>query len=153
MKNYEEPKIEVPRFNEANGFYTSKNRSELMSKIKSSETKPEIKIRKALWAKGLRYRKNVKRLPGCPDIVLSRYKIIIFIDGEFWHGYNWDQKKEKIKSNREFWIPKIERNIQRDRINNENLKNQGWNVLRFWEKEIEKDFEKCIRLILSYIQE
>lgn len=153
MKKYSNNIIRVPRFEEANGFYTTKARSELMSKIRSEETKPEIKLRKMLWNLGIRYRKNVKKLPGTPDIVIAKYRLIIFIDGEFWHGYNWKEKREKIKSNRDFWIPKIERNIQRDIQNNEMLRNLGWNVLRFWDSQIKKEFGACLFRILEYIDD
>ena len=152
MKKYPEYDIAVPRFNEANGFYTTKGRSELMAKIKGVNTKPELKLRKALWGMGFRYRKNVKKLPGSPDLVFYKFKLAIFVDGEFWHGYNWEEKREKIKSNRDFWIPKIERNMQRDRQNRSKLENEGWVVLRFWEQEIYKDFDNCIIKICSYLQ-
>jgi len=151
VKKYSENQIIVPRFNEENGFYTTKQRSRLMSKIKAKNTKPELRLRKALWLLGYRYRINVKKLPGKPDIVFSKYRLAIFIDGEFWHGFNWSDKKEKIKTNRGFWIPKIERNIQRDNKNNELLINEGWHILRFWESQIEKDIEGCINQILDHI--
>ncbi len=152
MKKYPEHNIKVPCFNEANGFYTTKGRSELMAKIKGVNTKPELKLRKALWGMGFRYRKNVKKLPGSPDLVFYKFKLAIFVDGEFWHGYNWEEKRGKIKSNRDFWIPKIERNMQRDRQNRRKLENEGWVVLRFWEQEIYKDFDNCIIKICSYLQ-
>ena len=122
-----------------------------MSKIKSKNTKPEQKLRKILWALGLRYRLNVKSLPGKPDIVLRKYKLVIFIDGEFWHGYNWKEKKEKIKSNREFWIPKIERNIQRDKEVNEQLWLMGFIVIRFWDHQINQNLNWCLNLIIEKI--
>ncbi|MFW6275868.1 MAG: very short patch repair endonuclease [bacterium] len=153
MKKYQLNKIKVPRFKEANGFYTTKARSQLMSKIKSKETKPEQKLRKVLWGLGIRYRKNVTKLPGSPDIVISKYKLVIFIDGTFWHGYNWAEKKKKIKSNRDFWIPKIERNMQRDKQNNILLKDEGWKVLRFWDFQIKKEFTSCLYKILETIDE
>ncbi|MCF6333772.1 MAG: very short patch repair endonuclease [Draconibacterium sp.] len=151
MKIYTENIIKVPRFNEAAGFYTTKARSDLMSKIRSKETKPEIQFRKVLWGLGLRYRKNVKKLQGTPDIVFTKFKLIIFIDGEFWHGYNWEEKKRKIKSNRDFWIPKIERNMQRDRQNNRKLEEQGWTVLRFWDSEIKKELGACLNRVLIHL--
>lgn len=151
MAKYPENIIKVPRFEEANGFYTTKARSALMSKIRSKETKPEIKLRKVLWNLGLRYRKNVKKLPGSPDIVISKYKLVVFVDGEFWHGYNWEEKKKKIKSNRNFWIPKIERNIQRDKTNNKILTEKGWKVFHFWDSQIKKEFAKCLLQIIEYI--
>ena len=148
---YPEFTIKVPRFSEANGFYTTRERSELMSRIKAQNTKPEIKLRKILWALGFRYRKNVKSLPGKPDIVLRKYNLVIFIDGEFWHGFNWVKKKETIKSNRDFWIPKIERNMQRDREVNERLETLGYTIIRFWEQQVKKDLNWCINLVLEKV--
>jgi DNA mismatch endonuclease, patch repair protein len=152
LKTYLENHIVVPRFNEENGFYTSKQRSDLMSKIKAQGTKPEIKLKKALWNLGFRYRKNVKKIKGSPDIVFTKYKLVIFIDGEFWHGYKWDEKKNRIKTNRGFWIPKIERNMQRDEFNDKFLFDEGWHVMRFWGKEISTNLENCVNRIINYIQ-
>jgi len=151
LKIYQPNTIIVPRFSEANGFYTTRERSELMSRIKAQNTKPEIRLRKVLWALGLRYRKNVKTLPGKPDLVLRKYKLVIFIDGEFWHGYKWGDKKEKIKSNRDFWIPKIERNMQRDREVDDRLRELGFTVIRFWEQQVRKDLNWCINLVLEKV--
>jgi DNA mismatch endonuclease (patch repair protein) len=151
MKKYIENQIKVPRFNEENGFYTTKVRSDLMSKIKSQNTKPEQLLGKALWNMGYRYRKNVKNLPGKPDIVFIRFQLAIFIDGEFWHGYNWTNKKEKIKANRDFWIPKIERNMQRDAENNHSLVEKGFQVIRFWDNEILKNLDNCVSLVIENI--
>ncbi len=151
MADYQVQNIKVPRFNEANGFYTTAKRSEMMSKIRSKETKPEVAFRKMLWHNGIRYRKNVKKLPGSPDIVLGRHKLIVFIDGEFWHGFHWEQKKDKIKSNRAFWIPKIERNMQRDRQNNKKLKEMGYTVLRFWANDIKKHPDICLQQVLDFV--
>jgi DNA mismatch endonuclease, patch repair protein len=148
---YKKAIIKVPRFEEAQGFYTTKERSELMSKIKSKNTTPEIKLRKELWKLGFRYRKHNKNLPGNPDIVIAKFKIIIFIDGAFWHGYNWIEKKKKIKTNRKFWIPKIERNMQRDYENNIKIAALGYKVFRFWEHEIKADALKCLALIQEHI--
>ena len=142
-------KINVPRFNAGAGFTTTEERSVLMSKICSTQTKPELLLRKSLWAKGIRYRVNYKKLPGCPDIVIDKNKVIVFVDGEFWHGYNWEIKKTKIKSNRNFWIPKIERNIQRDKENNKVLRNMGFTIIRFWEHQIKKDLKVCVDIILE----
>lgn len=124
-----------------------------MGKIRSQNTKPEQKIRKILWALGLRYRLNVKSLPGKPDIVLKKYGLIIFIDGEFWHGYKWEEKRDKIKSNSGFWIPKIERNIQRDQEINQELSKLGYKVIRFWDHQINKDFNWCFQTVLNHISE
>jgi DNA mismatch endonuclease, patch repair protein len=133
-------------------FNTTKERSELMKKIRSSGTKPEVTLGKALWKKGYRYRKHYKKLPGKPDFVFVRYKIAIFIDGEFWHGFNWEEKKSKIKANRDYWIPKIEKNIKRDQQNNKLIKKMSWKVLRFWEKQITTDLDRCIKKIERTLQ-
>lgn len=148
---YKEEKIKVPRFNEESGFYTTKKRSKIMSKIRGKNTKAELLFRKALWKKGIRYRIDSKKLFGKPDISIQKYKLAIFIDGEFWHGYNWPERKECLKSNREFWIPKIERNIQRDREVNSELQEKGYTVFRFWTSEIKTNLDKCINDILVYI--
>ena len=142
-------KIIVPRFKSENGFLTTPERSVLMSKISGVNTKPEQILRKELWKAGFRYRINYTKLPGKPDIVINKKKIIIFVDGEFWHGYNWKNKKNKIKANREFWLPKIERNIQRDKENNRLLTKIGFTVIRFWEHQIKNDLEECIKQIVS----
>lgn len=130
---------------------SKEQRSRIMSKIHGKDTKPEIKLRKLLWNKGYRYRKNYKLLEGTPDIVLIKYRIAIFIDGEFWHGYHWRTLKNKIGSNRGYWIPKIERNIKKDREVNEVLKSKGWKVLRFWTKKILKEPEICMEEIIKEI--
>jgi DNA mismatch endonuclease (patch repair protein) len=126
-----EKKIQVPQFNIDNGFTTNDVRSRIMSKVKGKDTKSEKALKKALWSLGIRYRKNDPKLPGKPDIVIPRARLVVFIDGEFWHGYNWHESINKIKSNREYWIPKIERNMQRDQDNNSVLIKSGWIVLRF----------------------
>ncbi len=131
------------------GFETTEDRSKLMSRIRGTNTKPEIALRKALWALGLRYRLNVKKLPGKPDIVIGKHKLAIFVDGEFWHGYDWNAKKPKIKSNAEYWVKKIEGNMARDQNNNEKLRSKGFLVLRFWEQELRKDIDGCVRQILK----
>lgn len=146
-------KISVPRFCETNGFYTTPQRSAQMAKIKASGTKPEVKLRKALWTMGLRYRKNVKSLPGKPDLVFRKHRLVIFIDGEFWHGYKWDERKKEIKTNRIFWISKIERNIQRDQEINLQLSKMGFHVLRFWESQVKLELFWCTNQILEYLSE
>jgi len=133
------------------GFETTQERSDLMRKIKAKNTAPEIIFRKALWKEGIRYRIENKKITGNPDITIKKHKIAIFIDGEFWHGFNWQEKKTKIKSNREYWIKKIERNIERDKKNNQLLINQNWVVLRFWEHEIKKELNKCIEIVKDAI--
>jgi len=148
---YEEPKIIVPRFNEESGFYTTKKRSHIMSKIRGKNTKPELLFRKALWKENVRYRVDNKKIPGKPDVSIQKYKLAIFIDGEFWHGYNWDERKVQIKSNKGFWVPKIERNMQRDQQVNRQLNDMGYTVFRFWEQEIKNELNKCINDVLVYI--
>lgn len=152
-KKYKIRTIKVPRFNEESGFYTTPERSKLMSKIKGKNTQPEVLFRKKLWELGYRYRKHAKDFPGNPDIIIKKYKLVIFIDGEFWHGYNWKEKKNKIKSNRDFWIPKIERNMQRDRENNLNIESLGYKVFRFWGHVVKKDIIGCINIITRYIDD
>lgn len=133
-------------------FKTTKERSGLMSKIRSNNTGPEIKLRRKLWGGGIRFCRKKTDLPGNPDVVIKKYKVILFIDGEFWHGYNWNEKKKKIKSNREYWIPKIERNIARDKKNAATLRRKGWCVLRFWQKSIDKDLDRCISRVQKAIE-
>ena len=132
-------------------FKTTPERSRIMSKIRGKDTKIEVKLRLALWHLGIRYRKNYKKLPGSPDIALTKYRIAVFCDSDFFHGYNWDARKCKIKSNRDYWIHKIEENIQRDREYDNLLAEKGWIVLHFWEHQINKDLHGCIEEILSYI--
>ncbi len=116
-------------------FDTTRERSLLMAKIKSNNTIPEILLRKALWKKNLRYRLKNKKYFGNPDIIIKKYKIVIFVDGAFWHGYKWAEKKNRIKANRVYWISKIERNIERDILINKFYADGGWNIFRFWDEE------------------
>lgn len=133
-------------------FNTTLERSELMKKIKSTNTISEDMLSKALWHEGIRYRRNYKKLPGTPDIAITKYKIVVFIDGEFWHGYDWNTKKNKIKSNKDYWVKKIERNISRDKENNSQLNKLGWIVIRFWDKQVKKNLNECIFQIKKLIQ-
>lgn len=117
--------------------HTKEQRSYNMSKIRSTNSAPEEKVRKYLFSKGFRYRKNVRSLPGCPDIVLPKYKTVIFVNGCFWHMHDcprfvWPS------SNKEYWEPKIRRNVERDKINIELLQKEGWRVLVVWECELKK---------------
>ncbi|MGC4023444.1 MAG: very short patch repair endonuclease [Cyclobacteriaceae bacterium] len=150
MKPYKTKPIQVPRFEEAAGFYTSAKRSEMMSRIRGKNTKPEILLRKELWKHGFRYRINVKKIPGRPDIFISKYKLAIFVDGDFWHGRDWQVKKKMIKSNRGFWIPKIERNMQRDHEVNTKLEDLGLTVIRFWEGFVISDIASCVKTVEAY---
>lgn len=120
-----------------------------MSHIHGKDTKIEMKLRKALWHKGYRYRKNYKKLPGSPDIVLTKYKIAIFCDSEFFHGKDWDILKLRLEkgSNPNFWIEKIERNRERDVEKVKKLFFLGWSVIHFWGKDILKKTDECIKAI------
>ena len=119
-----------------------------MRQVKNKDSAIEITLRKELWRRGIRYRKNVSRVFGKPDLAFIGKKVAVFCDSEFWRGYDWENKQKEIKSRREFWIPKIERNMARDREVNERLESQGWVVLRFWGKEIKKDVSTCADKVL-----
>lgn len=131
---------------------TKEQRTKNMKAIKSSDTKIEILLRKALWKKGYRYRKNSNKLIGKPDIVMKKYKIVVFCDSEFWHGKDWEIRKNSIKTNKEYWLKKIERNIERDNEVNKKLQEDGWTVLRFWGKQILKETDQCVKIIEDNIQ-
>lgn len=114
-----------------------------MRSNKSKDTKPELMLRKELWRRGLRYRKNCKLVIGKPDIAFLRAQIAVFVDGKMWHGYDWENQKSDFKSNREFWISKIERNMERDDEIMQSLIELDWVVLRFWDFEIKKELKEC----------
>lgn len=132
---------------------TSPEVSLRMSKIKSKRTKAEILLSKRLWAEGIRYRLNYKKLPGSPDIAITKDKIAIFVDGEFWHGKNWEAKKARIKNNSEYWLEKIEENIIRDQRNNHRLIELGWLPIHFWERDVLKNLNDCIKVIIEIIKD
>lgn len=123
-----------------------------MQRVKSKDSEIEKILRNALWNKGYRYRKNIKDVFGHPDIVFKSKKVAIFCDSEFWHGYDWEHKKNEIKTRQDFWIPKIERNMQRDKEVNMKLSEEGWTVLRFWGTEIKKQTENCVKEIEKCIK-
>lgn len=131
--------------------HTQEQRSKNMRAIKSKGTKDEVRLAKALWHLGYRYRKNDKTVFGKPDLTFKKYKIAIFVDSEFFHGKDWEIKKHRIKSNQEYWCKKIERNIQRDKEVTEYLISSGWIVLRFWSFEISKNIETVIASIEKQI--
>ena len=118
-----------------------------MQQVKNKDSKIEVLLRKELWSRGLRYRKNVNRIYGKPDIVFIGKKVAVFCDSEFWHGYNWEERKKDFKSHQEFWIPKIERNMERDVEVTAKLESEGWTVLRFWGNEIKKNTAQCADII------
>lgn len=124
-----------------------------MKQVKSKDSKIEQLLRKELWSRGIRYRKNVRKVFGNPDITFIGLKIAVFCDSEFWHGYDWENRKNDFKSNTDFWIPKIERNMERDKEVNEHLRNEGWIVLRFWGNEIKKNAQECADKIEMAIKE
>lgn len=124
----------------------------IMSAVKSKNTRPEIALRRVLWSRGLRYRVNVKSLPGKPDIVFTKARIAVFCDGDFWHGHNWairglSSLDEELKRYSQFWRDKILGNIKRDKENTSRLEADGWKVLRFWESDIKTDVFKCVDII------
>ncbi len=128
---------------------TKEQRHRNMANIKSKNTSIEIKLAKALWHKGYRYRKNYSDLPGKPDIVITKYKIVIFCDGEFFHGKDWEVLKPRLEksNNSDYWISKIEKNRERDDEVNKQLLFRGWTVVRFWGKEIQKNVDECVKVI------
>ena len=123
--------------------HTPEQRRRNMQAVKNKDSKIEVMLRKELWNRGLRYQKNSTKVYGKPDIVFIGKKVAVFCDSEFWHGYDWVYKKNEIKSKREFWIPKIERNIQRDIEVTNKLQAEGWVVLRFWGNDIKKNLTEC----------
>jgi DNA mismatch endonuclease (patch repair protein) len=128
---------------------TPEQRRKCMSHIRSSDTKPEVFFRKALWKWGIRFRKNVKSLYGKPDIAIKKYKLVLFIDGDFWHGNNWEERhfssrEDMLASYSDYWQKKIRRNIERDKEVNEYYQTNGWTILRFWTSVIKKDLNSCI---------
>ena len=124
-----------------------------MKQVKSKDSKIEQLLRKELWSRGIRYRKNVRKVFGNTDITFIGLKIAVFCDSEFWHGYDWENRKNDFKSNTDFWIPKIERNMERDKEVNEHLRSEGWIVLRFWGNEIKKNAQECADKIEMAIKE
>ena len=123
-----------------------------MRAVKNKGSKIETMLQKELWHRGLRYRKNAKTVYGKPDIVFIGKKVAVFCDSEFFHGYDWEIKSKEIKSNREFWIPKIEKNMQRDKEVTDKLTSEGWTVLRFWGNDIKKHLSQCADIIESVVK-
>ena len=123
-----------------------------MQKVKNKDSEIEIMLRRGLWQRNLRYRKNVKSIYGHPDIAFIKKKIAIFVDSEFWHGYDFEHRKNDFKTHQDFWISKIERNMERDREVNEHLQSEGWIVLRFWGKEIKNNLDRCVEIIAETVK-
>lgn len=130
---------------------TSIQRSKIMRAIRSTNTKDEVRLAKALWHLGYRYRKNNRKVFGTPDLTFKKLKIALFVDSEFFHGKDWETQKNRFKTNQEFWQKKIERNMQRDIEVNDYLMEKGWTVIRFWSSEIKNNLEDCIAKIQSEI--
>ena len=126
--------------------------SKRMSRVHLKRGPVESKLAKALWHRGIYYRLNVRKLPGSPDIVIRKYKIVIFVDGEFWHGKDWEQKKEKLKNNKSYWIEKIEENMARDKRVDEQYIREDWTVLRFWSKQVEKELDWCVESVMAAVE-
>lgn len=122
-----------------------------MSKVHLKNGKAEDILAKRIWHEGYRYRRNYKGLPGSPDIAIQRYNVAVFVDGEFWHGENWKERKAKLKHNREYWIEKIEENMARDKRVDIQLKELGWIPIHFWEKQVLKNTDACVDAILELI--
>ena len=133
--------------------HTPEQRRKNMQAVKNKDSQIEQLLRKELWSRGIRYRKNVNRIYGKPDIVFIGKKIAVFCDSEFWHGYNWEERKKDFKSHQEFWIPKIERNMARDVEVTARLESEGWTVIRFWGNEIKKNAVGCADIIEAAYKE
>lgn len=123
-----------------------------MSKVRLKNGKAETILAKRLWHEGYRYRRNYKKLPGSPDIALTTYRVAVFVDGEFWHGENWDERKAKLKHNREYWIEKIEENMARDKRVDGQLQEMGWTTVHFWEKQVLKHTDECLQVVLELLE-
>lgn len=136
-------------------FLTPEQRRKNMRNIHSRDTSIELRLRKALWHKGYRYRKNYKSIPGSPDIAITKYRIAIFCDSEFFHGKDWENQRKRLSEGTrgEFWINKIQKNMARDERVNLALESMGWKVIRFWGKEINKNLDNCIAEIEDAIIE
>ena len=130
---------------------TKAQRSRIMSRIRSKDTKAEVLLRKTLWHLGFRYRKNYRKLPGTPDIALHRQNIAILVDGDFWHARDYCKHPgERITTRKKYWRNKLSRNVERDKEVNDALTQAGWLVLRFWESDIQKKLDTCVKNVLDY---
>ena len=131
---------------------TPEQRRRNMHAIRSKETTIELRMRKAYLQCVVRYRKNNKKLVAKPHIAITKYRIAVFCDSDYWHGYDWENRNQRIKSNRDYWVPKIERNMKRDREVTATLQEEGWLVLRFWEWQIRKQLDECVEEVLQSIE-
>jgi len=133
--------------------HSPEQRTKNMKSIKSKNTKMEHLLSTTLWSRGIRFRKNDSTILGKPDLSIKKYKIAVFVDSEYFHGKDWEEEKHKIKTNREFWWKKIEKNQERDRLVNQFLVNNEWKVLRFWSQDIRKKLNLCIDEIIRAVIE
>ena len=132
---------------------TSPEISKRMSHVKTKRNSAEVMIAKSLWHRGYRYRLNYKVLPGSPDIALTKYRIAIFIDGEFWHGKDFEQRKTKLKNNKDYWIEKIQENIDRDLKNDKLLRQMDWYPIHFWSNDVIKYCNQCVEEVICLIDD
>jgi len=141
----------APRFDDFSP--TSPASSKVMRRNRPRDTSAELLLRKALWHRGLRYRLHVRNLPGKPDIVFPRDRIVVFVDADFWHGRDWEKRKAKLErgANRDYWVAKMEYNIERDKRNTLELQNQGWAVIRLWETDIKNDLEGAVKEVYEAV--
>jgi len=146
--------LRTPRYN---GLQPSSLRASIAARGSSRKTgsEPERLLRAALWRTGLRYRKNRRDLPGVPDLVFGGARLVVFVDGDFWHGKHWRRRKARLARghNSDYWIAKITRNISRDRARNFKLRASGWTVLRFWESDILSDVRKVVQRVRSAVMQ
>jgi DNA mismatch endonuclease, patch repair protein len=144
--------VKSPSFKSLSPSSTQASRS--LARMKASDTRCELALRSTLWRMGFRFRKNVRDLPGNPDIVFSSQRIVVFCDGDFWHGRNWSQRRRKLSkgANSSYWIAKIKANRERDKRNNVKLRQLGWTVVRLWEKDILANSERSVAAVASLLQ-
>lgn len=132
---------------------TSPEISKRMSHVKTKKNSAEVMLAKSLWHRGYRYRLNYRALPGSPDIALAKYRIAIFIDGEFWHGKDFEQRKTKLKNNKDYWIEKIQENIDRDLRNDKLLRQMDWYPIHFWSNDVIKYCNQCVEEVICLIDD
>ena len=132
---------------------TSPEISKRMSHVKTKKNSAEVMLAKSLWHRGYRYRLNYKALPGSPDVALTKYRIAIFIDGEFWHGKDFEQRKTKLKNNKDYWIEKIQENIDRDLKNDKLLRQMDWYPIHFWSNDVIKNCNQCVEEVICLIDD
>ena len=133
------------------GFLTTAETSATMRAIRDHDTKPELSFRHEVWRRGFRYVLNRRDLSGVPDLVFVKYRAVVFVDGDFWHGYNWANRKPRLSRNRDYWVKKIESNMARDIRVTRELSGKGWLVLRYWEHNILHRLDDCVNLTITIL--